>query len=304
VFAAENLDHRIRQPVDLEELTDLPVLGALPKKAFSLDARSSHHTQEAFRMLRAGITYFNVDRVIQSIVVASPVIRDGKTTVATNLAESFARTGQRVVLLDADLRRPRASGMFGLGDAGPGLCKALIGEVSVQDCLRPVELGRRATPLTILPAGTSPPNPSELIGSHQMQELLNTLRRMFDVIVIDTSPALTVPDPIPLFRQVSGILLVAKMNSTSKDSLVRLQRLVLASEGTLLGLVATGLTSHAMGEYYGYTSKYGYSYGYGKHAAGYYADGNGHRRALSLGRILGRRNGDVDVSAGVRLPSD
>jgi capsular exopolysaccharide synthesis family protein len=302
VFAAENLDRRIRELTDVEELTGLSVLSALPRRAFSPELRSSDQTQEAFRMLRAGITYFNVDRAIQSILVASPMIRDGKTTVAANLAESFARTGQSVLLLDADLRRPRASTMFGLETPGPGLCKALIGEAELDECLREVQLPRAPNSLTILPAGKTPPNPSELIGSHHMQELLDELSLRFDVIVIDTSPALTVPDAIPLFRQVSGILLVAKVNSTSKDSLRRLQRLVLASEGRMLGVVATGLGGHAIGKYYGYTSKYGY--GHSKHAASYYGNGNGPGRGRLRGRMGERRRDEVRLPPAVRSSSE
>ena len=263
VVLAQGADRKIRDPLELEELTDRPLLSAVPSTAFG-DLQTGGAGEEAFQMLRASLTYFNLDRPVRSVLITSPVQGDGKTTVATNLARAMARAGKDVILVDADLRRPQVATRFHVhGTAGLG--GVLIGESSLEDAFFEPELD---TPeggrLRALPAGPPPPNPSELLASQRMKALLEQLASMSDLVIVDSTPLLTVSDSLPLIEFVSGIVAVARLNATSEDAVKRLERVISNAGGTLLGSVATGADA---GGLYG-----GYGYGYG---------GYGYRRAPS-----------------------
>ena len=262
IFLAENADRKIRSPQGLEELTDLPLLAAIPPTAFSASLDASGYEEESFQMLRAALTYFNVDRRLASVVIASPGQREGKTTVATRLALASARSGKRVILVDADLRRPQVARRLGIEPAA-GLGNVLAGEERLGDVLvdYPVEESRGGGSLTVLQAGPTPPNPTELLSSHNMQLLLSTLETQADLVIVDTAAALAVSDPLPLLQQATGVVVVARMSQSRKDPMRRLLRIIDDANGTVLGAVATG-----SGNVIGYE---GYHYAY------YAADDNG-----------------------------
>jgi len=254
VVLAQGADRRIRDPLELEELTDAPLLSAVPRSAFG-EMQSSGAGEGAFQTLRASLTYFNIDRPIRSVLITSPVQADGKTTVATNLARVVARAGTDVILVDADLRRPQVASRFHV-PASAGLGGVLIGEATLEDtfvepALDTPEGGR----LRVLPAGPPPPNPSELLASERMKSLVEELTDMSELVIIDSTPLLTVSDGLPLFEIVSGIVAVARINATSKDAVKRFERVISNGGGTLLGSVATGADTAGL---YG---RYGYGYG-------------------------------------------
>ena len=262
VVLAQGVDRRIRHPMELEELTDHPLLSVVPRSAFG-DVQTGGSGEEAFQTLRAGLTFFNIDRPMRSVLVSSPVQGDGKTTVATNLARAMARAGKDVILVDADLRRPQVASRFHVHSTA-GLGGVLVGESSLEDAfvepeVDTVEGGR----LRALPAGPPPPNPSELLVSQRMKDLLEELTNMADLVIIDSTPLLTVSDSLPLVEIVSGVVVVARLDVTSKDSLNRLERVISNADGTLLGWVATGAST---------TGMYGYGYGYGYRDYGYRRD--------------------------------
>ena len=205
VVLAQGADRRIRDPFDLEELTDRPMLSAIPRSAFN-DERLGGAEEEAFQTLRAGLTYFNVDRPVTSVLVTSPVQGDGKTTVATNLARAMARAGKDVVLVDADLRRPQVASRLHIpGTAGLGA--VLVDEASLSEALIEPEIdATQGGRLRVLPAGPPPPNPSELLGSQRMKDLLVELTDMSELVIIDSTPLLTVSDSLPLIEVVSGVV--------------------------------------------------------------------------------------------------
>ena len=243
VALAENADRRLRTPSDLEGMTDLPLLAAVAPTAFSGQLETSLEDEEAFNTLRTALTYLNVDQHLESLVVTSPGEKDGKTTVATRLALTMARAGQRVILVDGDLRRAQVSAKLGI-QTSAGLGTVLSREHSLVETLveYPV-LASGSGRLKVLPAGAPPPNPSALIGSDEMRRVLRVLEAQSDVVIIDTPAALAVSDPLPLMRSVTGVVMVARMNRSSKETIRRLQRMIVSAHGTLLGVVATGVKS-------------------------------------------------------------
>jgi capsular exopolysaccharide synthesis family protein len=167
-----------------------------------------------------------------------------------------ARAGKDVILLDADLRRPQVVSRFHIhGSAGLG--GVLVGEAGLEEAFVEPELempeGGR---LRVLPAGPTPPNPSELLASQRMKVLLEQLTGMSDLVIVDSTPILTVSDSLPLVELVSGVVAVARLNSTSKDAVKRFEKVISNAGGTLLGSVATGASAAGL---YG---AYGYGYGY------------------------------------------
>jgi capsular exopolysaccharide synthesis family protein len=257
VVLAQGADRKIRDPAELEALTGRPLLSAVPRSAFG-DELNDGAAEEAFQTLRASLTYFNVDREVTSVLITSPAQGDGKTTVATNLARAMARAGKDVILVDADLRRPQVAWRFHVpGQAGLG--GVLVAEIGLAQAFVEPEADTLAGRLRILPAGPPPPNPSELLASQRMTRLLEKLTEMCDLVIVDSTPLLTVSDSLPLVEVVSGTVLVGRINETSKDAIKRLQGVIANAGGTLLGSVATGATATAL---YG-----GYGYGYRQDAA-------------------------------------
>ena len=250
VVLAENVDRRVRRAEELEMLTGLPLLSSIPRSAYP-GQEHSHLDEEAFQRLRANLTYFNIDRSLASVLVTSPVAADGKTTVATNLAKTLARSGKDVILVDADLRRPQVAERLGI-KATSGLSSVLTSDQNVQEALvdYPIESIYRGR-LQVLPAGMPPPNPSELLASQRMRTLLSHLGIVSDIVIVDTSPLLTVSDTTPLLEQVSGIVMVAQVGQANKDAVQRFIQVVNAAHGSLLGVVATGTEPDKHG-YYGY----------------------------------------------------
>lgn len=247
VFLAELLDRRLRQPEEVETLLGAPLLGVIPASAFPHSATTSG-VAEAFQMLRATLMYYNVNP-LQTLLVTSPGIADGKTTVATHLARALARSGKRVTLIDADLRRPQVETRFVGHETTNGLGAVLAGECELSDVRHTVDVD--GGELSIVPAGTPPPNPSELLGSERMAALLEQLREESDVVIIDSTPALMVGDSIPLLMRVSGVVAVAKVGLTERDHITRLRTVIANSRGKLLGAVVTGVGDEQ-----------GYGYGY------------------------------------------
>jgi len=273
VLLAENSDRRLRSPEDVESLTGWPLLAAIPPTAFS-PSHQDPGDEEAFEMLRGALTYFNVDRQLGQVAVISPMVGDGKTTVAVGLAFATALAGKRAILVDADLRRPQVCARLGLA-AESGLGAVLAGEHALEDVMLEYPLdapgGGR---LLVVPAGSAPPNPAALLGSPAMRTAMEELQGQADLVVIDSVATLAVSDSLPLLRAVSGCVAIVRMNRTSRASVRRLQKTVAAAQGTVLGVVATG-SPPAAGGYAGYP----------------YAEDGRRGRALGLLHLRGQRSG-------------
>ena len=262
VAIAENSDRRIRSPEDLEGLTGLALLSAIPASAFDPAEDDDLRDEEAFQMLRGALMYFNVDQRLKSIVITSPGQEDGKTTVSVRLAQSAARAGRDVILIDADLRRPQIGQRLHV-ESQAGLGTVLVGELDVWSLLVDVPVSAEGDSgitaqgrLRILPAGPPAPNPSELLSSARMERVLGELEGAADLVIVDSAAALAVSDALPLLRWTTGVVVVARLNRTTRAAVRRLQKIITSASGTILGVVATG--APARGGYDGY----GYGYGY------------------------------------------
>ncbi len=272
----DRLDRRIREPGELEELLEAPVLAMIPDDAFP-GHPPGPHVRESFQTLRASLTYFNVDRVLSNLVVASPIQQDGKTTVAINLALAYALDERDVILIDADMRRPQVATRLGR-EVEVGLDSVLVGEKTLEEAFVYIDAG--AGRLRLLPGATPPPNPAVLLGSQRMRSLLAELTEQVDMVVIDTPGLLAVSDAIPLFGQVAGSIIVSRLNRTPKDAVRRAKQVIDSAGGTVLGGVATGAHSGGLYGYYGY-------YGYSGYESGGENGSNGAGASNGAGRLRG-----------------
>jgi polysaccharide biosynthesis transport protein len=272
-FLLERFDRRIREPKDLEAVYGLPLLGVVPESsALSRSTRRKGGARaalppgeaEAFHLIRAHLRYFNVDRELRTLLVGSAAPGDGKTTVARHLAAAAARMGSRVLLLEADLRRPTIAQQLEI-PSGPGLADVLIGSVSLGEATQSIDLespagqGVSGRALDALVAGSAhPPNPGELIESHAMESLLTQAKSMYDLIVIDTPPLTAVSDAFPLLRKVDGVVIVGRVGRNRRDVAERLHETLTGAGAPLLGVIANGFKAGGRGSY-GYAYDYSYA---------------------------------------------
>src|SRR5919108_419478 len=205
----------------------LPVLGTITEsRALGAASKGANGTLipgpewEAFRKLRAKLRYFSVDREMRSVLVTSARAAEGKTTVASNLALAAAIGGQaRVLLVEADLRKPSLARRYDLATV-PGLSELLTHDIFVQEAIQSLSLpswteGDAA--LDVIAAGEVPPNPSELLESHRMSELLDELKSMYDLMIVDTPPVAVVADAMPIMQKVDGVIVVSWIGASTRD---------------------------------------------------------------------------------------
>lgn len=268
VFVVERLDRRIHGIAELEEIYGLPVLGLVPKSEGYAGAGLQPLPPveaEAFALLRARLRYFNVDHEVRSLLVTSSAPGEGKTTIALNLAIAEAVAGKaKVVLVEADLRRPSLAKRLGM-DATPGLSELLSRSTTLESALHRVVVPvRRVTDhelgFSILTAGAVPPNPTELMESRAMVDLLSSLSERFDLVIVDTAPTTAVSDAIPLLQHVSGVIVVNRVDRVTRDAARHLRQGLANLNAPVLGIVANAISG---GDGYGYGYGYGYQHVYG-----------------------------------------
>jgi tyrosine-protein kinase len=263
-FLLERFDRRIREPKDLEAIYGLPLLGVVPESAaLSRATRRGGEPQsilppgeaEAFHLIRAHLRYFNVDRDLRTLLVASAAPGDGKTTVARHLAAAAAAMGSRVLLVECDLRRPTLAQQLDI-PSGPGLSDVLIGAIALSEAIQSIDLDAlsegvsKRRVLAVLVAGaTLPPNPAELIESHAMEAVLQQAKATYDLIVVDTPPLTAVSDAFPLLRKVDGVIIVGRVGRNRRDIAERLHETLTGAGAPLLGVVANGVKASGPGSY-------------------------------------------------------
>jgi capsular exopolysaccharide synthesis family protein len=235
-FLRDQFDVTVRSREDVEEL-GFPVLGTIPKldtegEQIHLERDAQGIGGESFRKLRTSIGFLGVDVPLKSVLVTSPVAQDGKTTIALNLAASFALGGFRTVLVEADLRRPSLHRVFGLVGT-KGLTTTIVGDVPLNEAI--VHTDTRN--LSVLLAGAIPPNPVELLSSDQMAEVLDRLRDMYDMVIIDSPPLIPVADPAALAGRCDGVAIVTRAGKTDKSRIGASVQIVERAGGRLLGVV-------------------------------------------------------------------
>ena len=229
------LDRNVRKASQLEGLSGVPLLAAVPSAAFADGERASRN-EAPFEMLRDTLTFSSGERRPDTIAIVSALSGQGRTTVAIRLALSYAHTGRRVVLVDADLHQPVVAARLAVTDR-PGLSEVLSGH-DLSPALRSVD-GFDGL-LSVLPAGSPSPNPAEMLGTARMSSLLERLAQAYDVVLLDTAPMLPTSDTLALLHQVSGIVAVARLNRIPRHAVRRLSQIATAAGGRMLGIVATG----------------------------------------------------------------
>ncbi|SNQ49005.1 putative tyrosine-protein kinase [Frankia canadensis] len=260
------LDTSISGQDDARDVTDLPNLAMINydtesvRRPLITNARPHSARAEAFRQLRTNLQFVDVDAGPRSILVSSSVPGEGKTTTVCNLAISLAQGGHRVCLIEGDLRRPSFSGYLGVESAA-GLTSVLIGAADLDDVLQPWGEGRvGAGKIEVLASGPVPPNPSELLGSQNMADLIDLLHTRFDFVLLDAPPLLPVTDAAVLATRADGVLLVARVGRTRREQLRRATETLRAVDarmvGTVLNMVPTkGPDAYYFGQYSSYAPR-------------------------------------------------
>lgn len=234
----EIADSRVRSEQDLRLITDSAVIGTITTddeaRRNPLAGRTSPYRtpSEAFRRLGTNLRFLDPDGGPQALVVTSSVPDEGKTTSAINLAITLADANAKVLLIDADLRRPSVAGHLGIEES-VGLTTLLIQRATIEDVLQPWGTAG----LFVLPSGTLPPNPAELVGSKAMSRLIGQLSERFDYVIIDTPPLLRVTDAALIARTTSGVLMVAGAGQIRREQLRQSLANLSAVNARLLGIV-------------------------------------------------------------------
>lgn len=256
------LDTRVRNEQDVEHIYSAPIVGGIaydPKAAqrpliVHADPRSPR--AESFRTLRTNLQYLDVEGSARTFVITSSVESEGKSTTTANLAIALESAGNRVIVVDADLRRPKLAEYMGL-EGAVGLTDLLIGRAQIVDVAQRWGRGN----LFVLPAGHIPPNPSELLGSRPMAELITRLENDFDYVLFDAPPLLPVTDAAILAKRASGAIVVVAAGQTHKSQLAGAVSALLNVGATISGFVMTMMPTKGP-DAYGY-GRYGYASGYG-----------------------------------------
>jgi len=278
-FLLEGIDNTVRTPEQAQVISGLPSLGMIPlgskngieaaarrltvatsREAVELVTQSRPQSQmaEAYRALRTSLLLTSLGGPPKVILVTSALPQEGKTTTSINTAIVLAQKGTRVLLIDADLRRPSIHKTLGMGPK-TGLSNVLTGNATLQQAVVRSPL---LPTLFILTAGTPPPNPAELLASSNMRDILAELREEYDHIIVDTPPTLSVTDAVVMSTRADAVVLVIRSGQTTKQALRRSRELLLQVNARVAGVLlnAVDLTSPDYYYYYEYQGKYGHRY--------------------------------------------
>jgi capsular exopolysaccharide synthesis family protein len=289
-FIADFLDSSVEGPEDIERLTGLPMLGVVPHFSSNKTKKNGTYTSvygnlygdtpgenvselakisqvelinhlfpkiaiaEDYRMIRSAILFAKDDSASRTLVFTSTSPEDGKSSVVANMAVSFAQLGERVLAIDADLRKPRQHKIFQVGNRG-GLSNHLAGRVELKDAIQKTAIDN----LWIIPSGPCPPNPAELLNSRKMRELMGILKNHFQMILIDTSPALVVIDPVIVSSVADGTVLVVRDAKINRHGLLKTIKDLRIAKAVIVGIIINDVKARRVGrsssyfryEYYG-----------------------------------------------------
>ena len=267
-YLLEFLDDTVKTPDDVENLTELPTLAGIatiPKNGgsdYALITRRHPRSSisEAYRTLRTAIKFANVDRPADTILITSPSSGDGKSVTVANLGVVMAQAGHRVLIVDADLRRPVQHEIFALKGFQQGLTTMLLAMIVEQERdATAEELSRlleemihetEQSGLYVLTGGTLPPNPAELVGSEKMDNLLQILAREYDFIILDSPPVLAVTDAIVLSARVHGVVLVGNAGATRRDKLEKSVAKLSDVNANIIGVLLNRVKARSESYYY------------------------------------------------------
>ena len=253
-FLLEYLNDTLESDDDVRETLSLPSLGTIPfVKAWQKNGHvrvtaEERPTSEAFRILRTNIQFANVDSTVRTLLVTSSAPGEGKTSIVVNLGIAMAQDGRKVLLVDADLRRPQLHRAFEMLNI-TGLTSLLLNDAERQECIVETDIPN----LYVLPSGPAPPNPSELLGSQRMAQLIEEFQAFADVVLFDVPPVLACADAMVLASQTDGVVLVIDSRSTRREAAIRALEMLRNVEAKVLGGILN--RGHARSsEYYYYYS--------------------------------------------------
>lgn len=300
-FVRETMDTSIGTIEDVEEFIGVPVVGVIPfmgteqikdtllkkkdtelsEEVLGLNARLVSHfapkstIAETYRALRTGVEFLATEQQMKVIAVTSASMREGKTTVICNFAMTSAQIGKKVLLIDADLRKPMVSTIFGI-EREPGLSDVILGNYKWDEVIKTdtdIMMGKMGMEditttapginnLNIITAGLIPPNTSELLNSSRMSEILAQVKDSYDIVLIDCSPVLPTTDAVIASSKADGVIMIYQVGQVARGALKRAKTQLENAKATVIGVVLNGLKPETGKDYkdYGY---YGYYYGYG-----------------------------------------
>ncbi|MBI3147053.1 MAG: polysaccharide biosynthesis tyrosine autokinase [Betaproteobacteria bacterium] len=260
-FLLDRLDNTIKNTDDAEHRLGLPVLTTIPK-VHERNARPNHLYlddpksvfAETIRTARTSVLLSAIDELHKVLVITSSVPNEGKTTFAMNLAFAHAQT-KKVLLIDADMRRPMIGKSLGIDQTSPGLSDLVSGTANASQCIYPIE----GTEALLLPAGNVPPNPLELLLSQRFKDLVTRLKERFDIIIIDTPPVQLVSDSLVVASESTGVIYVVKADETPYKVATQGVKRLRKANAPLIGAVLNQLDFKKADKYYGEYSGYGKS---------------------------------------------
>lgn len=258
-FFIEYLDNTVKSSEEVERRFRVPVLGIVGqideknKNIESIiieDPRSP--TAECYKSIRSSLMLSSPEHPPKSLLITSVEPQEGKTSTSLNIARTLAQTGNKVLLLDCDMRKPRLHAILGISNR-VGLSSFLSGNTDKEIVAKLEENN-----LTVIPSGPIPPNPSELLGSERMANLLQGLAKKFDYIILDTPPVMSVTDSQVLSHLVAGVVMVTRAGKTNYEMLGKGLKMLQSIHAPLLGIVINGMSKKVSGDYYygGYYQQY------------------------------------------------
>jgi len=267
-FILEYFDNSIKGIKDIEKGLKIPILTSIPSikadgkkgEVEDIGKRLITHNKprspisESYRSLRTNLQFASVDGEIKTVIITSPAPREGKTLTASNLAIAQAQAGRKTLLIDTDLRKPMIHNLFNL-EKRDGISRVLTGELKLDAAIKKTDIEN----LYVVTSGPIPPNPSELLGSKRMKDILNELKERFDTIVLDSPPMIAVTDPIVLGQEVDGMVLVVRSGRTSMEIAEKSKNNAEYAKIKLLGCVLNDVdVRHIYGTYNYYYYHYYY----------------------------------------------
>jgi capsular exopolysaccharide synthesis family protein len=271
---ADRFDDAVQNPDEVRDRLNLTVLGSIPRvrrseagqpeetreKAFRMVTHIEPQSlvAEAFRSLRTNVAFARAHQDLRTLMITSPAPGEGKSTVAVNLATTFAQQGQRTLLIDADLRRSVLDETFNI-PRSPGLTNVLVGSDPLEAVVRTTDVPN----LSILPSGQFPPNPSELLGSAQMRALIDLAKQSFDIVLVDSPPVLAVTDAAVLSTVADGSVIVIRLGVTTREAVRRSVSQLRVVNGRILGAVLNAVDFRGPSYQGGYGYYYERFYGHG-----------------------------------------
>jgi capsular exopolysaccharide synthesis family protein len=289
-FLIEIADKSFRSPDEIASILKAPVFGHIPlltrgeidpnfagNESMVTVHQPRSKASEAYRAVRTALLFPREGQSGNLFQVTSPVPGDGKTTLIANLAVTIARSGRKVLLLDADLRRPRVHRQFGIDNPGKGLCQLIRGEAELEE----VSIPSGVDGLTLIPCGQRPGDPAELLSSSRFAELLANVKEKYNIVLVDTPPLMAVSDPCTVAPRTDGLILVVRLTPNVRRDIGRIRDMLTRVQAKVLGVVVNGMAmAPRLGIVEGIqdnyreqaSGTYGYGYGYGYSYSDSYTD--------------------------------